>query len=83
MYTYIYKQLQIKNEIKLLNSRVFSFVKVCIVCCETIKSLTLVNITKMNYTLLHPGTFINLQRLTISPQVREKLYYLFIPKVKY
>ncbi|XP_076060071.1 uncharacterized protein LOC143036511 isoform X3 [Oratosquilla oratoria] len=41
---------------------------VCCVCCETLKSLTLINVTKLGHTLLHPGTFINLETLIISPQ---------------
>ncbi|KAK7069064.1 hypothetical protein SK128_017452 [Halocaridina rubra] len=41
---------------------------VCITCCETLRTLTLINLTKLAYTLLHPGAFVNLQTLIISPQ---------------
>ncbi|XP_066981558.1 uncharacterized protein [Macrobrachium rosenbergii] len=42
--------------------------EVCIVCCETLRCLVLVNLTKQAHTLLHPGAFVNLQTLVISPQ---------------
>uniref|UniRef100_A0A6A7FS53 F-box/LRR-repeat protein 21 n=1 Tax=Hirondellea gigas TaxID=1518452 RepID=A0A6A7FS53_9CRUS len=42
--------------------------EVCVVCCETLRTLILINITKMAHTLLHPGTFVNLTTLVISPQ---------------
>ncbi|XP_063610976.1 uncharacterized protein LOC134784757 isoform X1 [Penaeus indicus] len=41
---------------------------VCVECCETLQTLILVNITKHNHCLLHPGAFVNLQTLVISPQ---------------
>ncbi|XP_064081402.1 uncharacterized protein LOC135197996 [Macrobrachium nipponense] len=42
--------------------------EVCIVCCETLRCLVLVNLTRQAHTLLHPGAFVNLQTLVISPQ---------------
>lgn len=42
--------------------------EVCVVCCETLRHLVLINITKMSHTMLHPGAFINLTSLVISPQ---------------
>ncbi|XP_069997731.1 F-box only protein 39 isoform X1 [Penaeus vannamei] len=41
---------------------------VCVECCETLQTLILVNITKHSHCLLHPGAFVNLQTLVISPQ---------------
>ncbi|XP_018027591.1 uncharacterized protein LOC108682857 isoform X1 [Hyalella azteca] len=41
---------------------------VCSVCCETLRTLILINVTKMSHTLLHPGAFVNLTMLVISPQ---------------
>lgn len=40
----------------------------CIVCCETLRSLVLVNLTRQAHTLLHPGAFVNLKTLVMSPQ---------------
>ena len=37
-------------------------------CCETLRVLKLINITKFPVELLHPGVFINLLELHISPQ---------------
>ncbi|XP_060837199.1 F-box/LRR-repeat protein 21 [Rhopalosiphum padi] len=42
--------------------------QVCFYCCTTLKTLVLVNTTKYLCQLLHPGAFINLQVLVISPQ---------------
>ncbi|KAK3857169.1 hypothetical protein Pcinc_036560 [Petrolisthes cinctipes] len=42
--------------------------QVCTTCCETLQTLTLINLTKQDLTILHPGTFINLNTLIISPQ---------------
>ncbi|XP_015923111.1 uncharacterized protein [Parasteatoda tepidariorum] len=36
--------------------------------CETLRTLKLVNCSKEPYAMLHPAVFINLQKLTISPQ---------------
>ncbi|XP_042216465.1 uncharacterized protein LOC121862332 isoform X2 [Homarus americanus] len=41
---------------------------VCTTCCETLQTLILINITKHGQTLLHPGVFINIKKLVISPQ---------------
>ncbi|GBM71244.1 hypothetical protein AVEN_130469-1 [Araneus ventricosus] len=37
-------------------------------CCETLKTLKIVNCSKESYAMLHPACFVNLQKLTISPQ---------------
>ncbi|XP_042216474.1 F-box only protein 39-like isoform X2 [Homarus americanus] len=42
--------------------------EVCVTCCETLRTLTLVNVMKLPHTLLHPGAFVNLETLVISPQ---------------
>nr|XP_045596063.1 F-box only protein 39-like isoform X1 [Procambarus clarkii] len=42
--------------------------EVCVTCCETLRTLILINITKLGHTLLHPGAFVNLKTLFISPQ---------------
>lgn len=34
---------------------------VCFSCCTTLKTLVLVNTTKIFYQMLHPGAFVNLQ----------------------
>ncbi|XP_069187995.1 uncharacterized protein [Procambarus clarkii] len=50
---------------------------VCVTCCETLQTLILINITKVGLTLLHPGVFINLRTLAISPQnISEELLQL-------
>lgn len=36
--------------------------------CETLRSLCIINCTKECYTMLHAGVFVNLKKLTISPQ---------------
>ncbi|XP_054721234.1 uncharacterized protein LOC129231004 isoform X2 [Uloborus diversus] len=37
-------------------------------CCETLKSLRIINCCKDKYAMLHPAVFINLQTLTLSTQ---------------
>ncbi|CAL1278165.1 unnamed protein product [Larinioides sclopetarius] len=37
-------------------------------CGETLKTLKIVNCCKESYAMLHPACFVNLQKLTISPQ---------------
>ena len=37
-------------------------------CCLTLRSLSLVNMTKVPCYLLHPGAFVNLRSLYVSPQ---------------
>ncbi|XP_054162350.1 uncharacterized protein LOC128960302 [Oppia nitens] len=41
---------------------------VAINCCQTLKSLTLLNCSKILYPILHVGVFLNLKNLVISPQ---------------
>ncbi|KAK8395051.1 hypothetical protein O3P69_006066 [Scylla paramamosain] len=41
---------------------------VCVTCCETLKTLVLINLTKMSHPILHPAAFVNLKTLIISPQ---------------
>ncbi|KAF0296493.1 hypothetical protein FJT64_006052 [Amphibalanus amphitrite] len=51
--------------------------QVSVVCCETMRVLKLINITKFQVELLHPGVFINLRELHISPQnLGDDLLYL-------
>ncbi|KAK8743095.1 hypothetical protein OTU49_001522, partial [Cherax quadricarinatus] len=42
--------------------------EVCSTCCETLRTLVVINITKLGHTLIHPGAFVNLETLYISPQ---------------
>lgn len=42
--------------------------QVCWTCCGTMHTLNLVNFTKLPCAILHPGVFIKLRSLTISPQ---------------
>ncbi|XP_050436850.1 F-box/LRR-repeat protein 21 isoform X2 [Adelges cooleyi] len=42
--------------------------QVCYYCCTTLSTLVLINTTKQLCQLLHPGAFVNLQVLVISPQ---------------
>ncbi|CAL4203368.1 unnamed protein product, partial [Meganyctiphanes norvegica] len=42
--------------------------QVCGVCCETLQTLHLINLTRKPKTLLYPGIFVNLRTLYISPQ---------------
>ncbi|KAG5897483.1 hypothetical protein JTB14_031107 [Gonioctena quinquepunctata] len=42
--------------------------EVCGTCCLTLKSLRVINTTRVQYQLLHVGIFLNLQELHISPQ---------------
>ncbi|XP_074029741.1 uncharacterized protein isoform X2 [Leptinotarsa decemlineata] len=42
--------------------------EVCETCCMTLRSLHLINTTRVPYQLLHVGVFLNLQELYISPQ---------------
>ena len=41
---------------------------VCLTCCLTMRSLTLINTTKNPCHFLHPGVFLNLKTLYMSPQ---------------
>ncbi|BES95579.1 FBOX [Nesidiocoris tenuis] len=41
---------------------------VCCECCQTLRILSISNLTKRQCTLLHVGAFINLQILVIGPQ---------------
>lgn len=43
--------------------------QVCTTCCETLQTLSLINLTEHELTILHPGAFVNLKTLIISPQV--------------
>ncbi|XP_050535286.1 uncharacterized protein LOC126902252 isoform X2 [Daktulosphaira vitifoliae] len=42
--------------------------QICFHCCATLKTLVMINATKQMCQLLHPGVFVNLQVLVISPQ---------------
>ncbi|PSN51058.1 hypothetical protein C0J52_01522 [Blattella germanica] len=42
--------------------------EVCTLCCLSLRTLTLINTTKLQYQILHAGVFLNLQVLMISPQ---------------
>ncbi|XP_035209865.1 uncharacterized protein LOC118184320 isoform X2 [Stegodyphus dumicola] len=37
-------------------------------CCESLRTLRLVNCSKEPFAMLHPAVFVNLQKLTLSPQ---------------
>jgi len=66
---------------------------VCICCCESLRTLEIVNVTRMCHPLIHPGTFVNLTDLKMSPQNlhedllellgHSKLVNLFIIQNKY
>ncbi|CAL4067253.1 unnamed protein product [Meganyctiphanes norvegica] len=68
--------LELKNF--LLDGKDFQFMEeVCVICCETLRTLYLINLTRQSHTLLHPGAFINLTTLYISPQnIGEELIQL-------
>ncbi|KAJ8941225.1 hypothetical protein NQ318_015657 [Aromia moschata] len=42
--------------------------EVCETCCLTLRSLYIVNTTRVQYQMLHVGVFLNLHELVISPQ---------------
>ncbi|CAH1979516.1 unnamed protein product [Acanthoscelides obtectus] len=42
--------------------------EVCEICCLTLKSLRVINATRVPYQMLHMGVFLNLWELYISPQ---------------
>ncbi|KAJ9600397.1 hypothetical protein L9F63_009325 [Diploptera punctata] len=42
--------------------------EVCSICCLTLRTLILINTTKLQYQILHAGVFLNLQVLMMSPQ---------------
>lgn len=42
--------------------------QVSVVCCESLRVLKLINITKFAVELLHPGVFVRLRELHLSPQ---------------
>ncbi|KAL0277063.1 UNVERIFIED_CONTAM: hypothetical protein PYX00_004479 [Menopon gallinae] len=50
------------------NDAKFLLDEVCNRCCLQLETLVLINLTKENYELLHPGVFLNLNILVISPQ---------------
>ena len=37
-------------------------------CCETLRTLKVINCSKEPFAMLHPTVFVNLQSLTLSPQ---------------
>lgn len=66
---------------------------VAINCCQTLKSLKVINCSKIPYPILHVGIFININKLVISPQhlnddvvlllAESKLRDLWIVQTKY
>ncbi|XP_071512758.1 uncharacterized protein [Panulirus ornatus] len=67
--------------------------EICVTRCENLQTLILINLTKLGHTLIHPGAFINLQTLVISPQnlgedllellAQSKIRNLYIVQNKY